>query len=262
VRIAANRSHGRSSTPARRITPDAIRARPATAPAILTSPVSTNRALTNLARKRGDERPAFFAAARRDRPQGDRPRFDRRARTVPNSTVRARRVATVRGSIRPREDRAPRSDWQEHPRSEPGERPRRDGEDDTKIFASARRSAGRGAYRERKPDERRPATSARRRRSPANASPRWLSRAGLCSRRRRRGVDRAGPRRRQWARDQFAGARRYPCAPSSPSTASRCRRPSAPGCFCSTSPRGLMTTTPIRKDGRRCSTICRKACHG
>jgi 23S rRNA pseudouridine2605 synthase len=114
----------------------------------------------------GDERPRF------SRPREDRPKFDR-----------PREARSDRPKFdRPREDRAPRSDWQEHPRSEPGERPRRDGEDDAKIFAKRPAFGGRGAYRERKPDERRPP------RPPAPKKPgeriaKVVSRAGLCSRR-------------------------------------------------------------------------------
>jgi 23S rRNA pseudouridine2605 synthase len=107
----------------------------------------------------GFERPRL-SRPREDHPQTDRPRFDR-----------------------PREDRPQRRDWQEHPRSEArGDRPRRDGEDDSKIFAKRPAFGGRGAYRERKPDERRPP------RPPAPKKPgeriaKVVSRAGLCSRR-------------------------------------------------------------------------------
>ena len=51
-----------------------------------------------------------------------------------------------------------RTDWQEHPRSERGgrdgfaDRPRRDNEDDSKIFAKRPAFGGRGAYRERDRD--------------------------------------------------------------------------------------------------------------
>ena len=106
----------------------------------------------------GDERPRF-QRPRDDRPQLDRPRGDR----------------PVRG----------RSDWQEHPRNEArggDERPRRDNEDDSKVFAKRPAFGGRGEYRERKPEERRPA------RAPAVKKPgdriaKIVARAGLCSRR-------------------------------------------------------------------------------
>jgi 23S rRNA pseudouridine2605 synthase len=120
----------------------------------------------------GAERPRV-SRPREDRPQGERPKFDR---------PREARGDRPRFD-RPREDRAPRSDWQEHPRSEPGaDRPRRDGENDAKIFAKRPAFGGRGAYRERKPDERRPP------RPPAPNKPgeriaKVVSRAGLCSRR-------------------------------------------------------------------------------
>jgi 23S rRNA pseudouridine2605 synthase len=129
----------------------------------------------------GDERPRF-SRQREDRPPGDRPRFDRPREDRPKFD-RPREARSDRPRFdRPREDRAPSSDWQEHPRSEPGERPRRDGEDDAKIFAKRPAFGGRGAYRERKPDERRPP------RPPAPKKPgeriaKVVSRAGLCSRR-------------------------------------------------------------------------------
>jgi 23S rRNA pseudouridine2605 synthase len=125
---------------------------------------------------RNFERPKFerprFDKPREDRPQGDRPRFERPREDRPKFD-------------RPRErsDR-PRNDWQEHPRSsEHGEdRPRRDGEDDSKIFAKRPAFGGRGEYRERKPDERRPPRPP----APKKAGERVakvVSRAGLCSRR-------------------------------------------------------------------------------
>jgi 23S rRNA pseudouridine2605 synthase len=107
---------------------------------------------------------------REDRPQAERPRFERPREDRPKFD-------------RSRQDRPQRGDWQEHPRSEAGlERPRRDGEDDSKIFAKRPAFGGRGAYRERKPDERRPP------RPPAPKKPgeriaKVVSRAGLCSRR-------------------------------------------------------------------------------
>jgi 23S rRNA pseudouridine2605 synthase len=122
----------------------------------------------------GSERPRFS----RPREEGERPRFNRPREDRPTFD----RPREARGD-RPREDRPQRSDWQEHPRSEAGaERPRRDGEDDAKIFAKRPAFGGRGAYRERKPDERRPP------RPPAPKKPgeriaKVVSRAGLCSRR-------------------------------------------------------------------------------
>lgn len=121
----------------------------------------------------GDERPRF-SRPREDRPQGDRPRFDRP------------RERTERPKFdRPREDRPARNAWQEHPRSEAGdERPRRDNEDDSKVFAKRPAFGGRGEYRERKPefDKRAP----REEPKPKKAGERIakvVSRAGLASRR-------------------------------------------------------------------------------
>ena len=81
-----------------------------------------------------------------------------------------------------------RDDWQEHPRSEGrafrhhADRPRRDNEDDSKIFAKRKAFGGRGAYRERNLDERRPAPLARPRKSSERIA-KVMSRAGLASRR-------------------------------------------------------------------------------
>jgi 23S rRNA pseudouridine2605 synthase len=104
--------------------------------------------------ERGSERPKF-----------GRPRFDK-----------------------PREDRAPRgrSDWQEHPRSERrDERPRRDNEDDSKIFAKRPAFGGRGEYRERKPDfdRRAPRQAVPPKKKSGERIAKIVSRAGLCSRR-------------------------------------------------------------------------------
>src|SRR6185503_20900912 len=72
----------------------------------------------------GEERPRF------SRSREDRPKFDR-----------------------PRQRPEGRTDWQEHPRSEAGEdRPRRENEDDSRIFAKRPAFGGRGAYRERQPE--------------------------------------------------------------------------------------------------------------
>ena len=114
----------------------------------------------------GDERPRF-SRPREDRPQGDRPfrerpKFDR-----------------------PREGG---SSWQEHPRSDAqssdrsADRPRRDNEDDAKVFAKRPAFGGRGEYRERKPDERRPPRPPREKKSGERIA-KVVSRAGLASRR-------------------------------------------------------------------------------
>jgi 23S rRNA pseudouridine2605 synthase len=117
-----------------------------------------------------DDRP------RGDRPQGDRPRFDRPREDRPKFE-------------RPREGgRSRQGSWQEHPRSEARsferhtDRPRRDNEDDSKIFAKRPAFGGRGAYRERAPDERRPARPPRQKKSGERIA-KVVSRAGLASRR-------------------------------------------------------------------------------
>jgi 23S rRNA pseudouridine2605 synthase len=114
-----------------------------------------------------DDRP------RGDRPQGDRPRFDRPREDRPKFE-------------RPRREGG--SSWQEHPRSDAksfdrdADRPRRDNEDDTKVFAKRPAFGGRGAYRDRKPDERRPAQPPREKKSGERIA-KVVSRAGLASRR-------------------------------------------------------------------------------
>src|ERR1700688_2001715 len=97
----------------------------------------------------GDERPRF------SRPREDRPKFER-----------------------PREAG---TSWQEHPRSD-ADRPRRDNEDDSKVFAKRPAFGGRGAYRERAPDERRTARAPREKKTGERIA-KVVSRAGLASRR-------------------------------------------------------------------------------
>jgi 23S rRNA pseudouridine2605 synthase len=122
----------------------------------------------------GDARPRF-SRPREDRPQGDRPRFDR---------PRERSERPKFDS--PREDRQDRSNaWQEHPRSEARDvRPRRDNEDDSKVFAKRPAFGGRGEYRERKPDfdKRAPAAEPKPKKAGERIA-KVVSRAGLASRR-------------------------------------------------------------------------------
>jgi len=154
----------------------------------------------------GEERPRFsrsrdegasrgarsFDKPKFDRPRGDRPEFDRPKLDRPkfDRPRQAREDREDRPTFRrPREDRGGSRDWQEHPRSEGrgerfGDRPRRDNEDDSKVFAKRPAFGGRGAYRERKPDDKRkqapPAPN------PAKSGERiakLMSRAGLASRR-------------------------------------------------------------------------------
>ncbi|MDN5003703.1 pseudouridine synthase [Bradyrhizobium sp. GCM10027634] len=117
---------------------------------------------------RGEDRPRFSRSrddrASGDRPFRDRPKFDR-----------------------PRERPEGRMDWQEHPRSEGRfrDRPRRENEDDSRIFEKRPAFGGRGAYRERDRDfEGRP----RREEAPkpkkaGERIAKALARAGLASRR-------------------------------------------------------------------------------
>jgi 23S rRNA pseudouridine2605 synthase len=132
----------------------------------------------------GDQRPRF-SRPREDRPEGDRPfrerpKFDRPREDRPKFD-------------RPRRDRDSgpgrpegRTDWQEHPRSEgrgqDSDRPRRDNEDDSKVFAKRPAFGGRGAYRERAPEERRPARPPKVKKSGERIA-KVVSRAGLASRR-------------------------------------------------------------------------------
>ncbi|MBV1704983.1 MAG: pseudouridine synthase, partial [Hyphomicrobiales bacterium] len=136
----------------------------------------------------------------RDRDSGDRPRFSRPREDRPEGE-RPFRERPKFG--RPREDRPKfdrprrdrnsdpgrpegRTDWQEHPRSEGRgrdfDRPRRDNEDDSKVFAKRPAFGGRGAYRERNPEERRPARPPKVKKSGERIA-KVVSRAGLASRR-------------------------------------------------------------------------------
>jgi 23S rRNA pseudouridine2605 synthase len=128
-------------------------------------------------REGGSDRPERSARPSRD---GDRPRFDRPREDRPKFD-------------RPRNRDEGRTDWHEHPRSERGEgrfsdRPRRDNEDDGKVFAKRPAFGGRGPYRERKPE-----TDKRSKRVVPDEAPKpgktgeriakVVARAGLASRR-------------------------------------------------------------------------------
>jgi 23S rRNA pseudouridine2605 synthase len=143
----------------------------------------------------GDERPRF------SRPREDRERGERSFRERPKFDRPPDRNDERPKFDRPRErrdERAPRSegrrDWQEHPRSERGsrdsfsDRPRRDNEDDSKVFARRPAFGGRGEYRERKRDfdKRDDRRAPREEPKPKKAGERIakvLARAGLASRR-------------------------------------------------------------------------------
>jgi 23S rRNA pseudouridine2605 synthase len=117
------------------------------------------------------ERPKFDSP-REERPKFDRPRRDRER----DSGDRNGDPGRPEG----------RTDWQEHPRSEPRgrsfDRPRRDNEDDSKVFAKRPAFGGRGAYRERAPEERLPARPPKVKKSGERIA-KVVSRAGLASRR-------------------------------------------------------------------------------
>jgi 23S rRNA pseudouridine2605 synthase len=136
-------------------------------------------------RPRGDrpfrERPKF------DR--GDRPKFDRPRRDGDREERSERKFESPR-----REHPEGRKDWQEHPRSDKrsrdgfADRPRRDNEDDSKVFAKRPAFGGRGDYRERKRDfdKRDDKRAPREEPKPKKAGERIakvLARAGLASRR-------------------------------------------------------------------------------
>src|SRR6266702_3324143 len=113
----------------------------------------------------GEERPRF-SRSREDRPKFDRPRFDR-----PKFD-------------RPRQRPEGRTDWQEHPRSEAGgERPRRENEDDSKIFAKRPAFGGRGAYRERRTEFEKRGPQPPKVKKSGERIAKVVSRAGLASRR-------------------------------------------------------------------------------
>ena len=100
------------------------------------------------------ERPKF------DRPREDRPKFERprEGRTDPGRSIRAASARDV-------------------------DRPRRDNEDDSKVFAKRPAFGGRGAYRERKPDFEKRAPRPPREKKSGERIAKVVSRAGLASRR-------------------------------------------------------------------------------
>jgi 23S rRNA pseudouridine2605 synthase len=141
--------------------------------------------------KRSYDKPRFdkprFDRPRDERGGEDRPRFSRpREDRGHDNRPGGERPDNRRGGERPDRDR--RNTWQEHPRSESGsfdsnaDRPRRENEDDSKIFAKRPAFGGRGAYRERAPEERRPARPPREKKSGERIA-KVVSRAGLASRR-------------------------------------------------------------------------------
>jgi 23S rRNA pseudouridine2605 synthase len=152
-------------------------------------------------RRGGDERPRF-SRPREDRESGERsyrerPKFDRPRRDN-DDRPKFERPRENRDDRRPRDRNSDtgrpegRRDWQEHPRSDKREgfadRPRRDNEDDSKVFAKRPAFGGRGEYRERKRDfdKRDDRRAPREEPKPKKAGERIakvLARAGLASRR-------------------------------------------------------------------------------
>ncbi len=139
--------------------------------------------------KRGPSRDGGSRDSRPPRREGaggfDKPRFDRDER---GSSERPR-FSRPRFD-KPHDDRAPRgrsanrTDWQEHPRSETGDRPRRENEDDSKVFAKRPAFGGRGEYRERKPDfDKRAPRAAPEKKKSGERIAKIVARAGMCSRR-------------------------------------------------------------------------------
>ncbi len=129
------------------------------------------------ARAGGDDRPRFSRPrderSSGDRPFRERPKFDDRPR-----------------DDRPRARPEGRRDWQEHPRSESGssdqfaDRPRRENEDESRIFAKRPAFGGRGNYRDRKPDfDKRPRAVEPKPKKAGERVAKMISRAGLASRR-------------------------------------------------------------------------------
>jgi 23S rRNA pseudouridine2605 synthase len=127
-----------------------------------------------------DARPARDDARKFNRPRFDRSRDDRGGDERP----RFSREREERAKFdRPRQRPEGRTDWQEHPRSE-GDRPRRDNEDDSKIFAKRPAFGGRGAYRERAPDfDKRAPRAEPKPKKAGDRIAKVLARAGLASRR-------------------------------------------------------------------------------
>ncbi len=164
-------NRGRSATPVT-----------ATTRGILTSRVTTSRASTGRAKTAAARSVRVFRARARssqgDRPFRERPKFDRPRRAPRPGAATSEIRASARGPYT----------WQEHPRSEPRsfgrdtDRPRRDNEDDSKVFAKRPAFGGRGAYRERTPEERRPARPPKAKKSGERIA-KVVSRAGLASRR-------------------------------------------------------------------------------
>jgi 23S rRNA pseudouridine2605 synthase len=142
---------------------------------------------------RNFDKPRFdkprYDRPREDRPTGDRPRGDRPFADRPQrERPKFDRPREDRGDRpkfdRPRQRPEGRTDWQEHPRSEAGEdRPRRENEDDSKIFAKRPAFGGRGAYRERTTEFEKRGPRPPKEKKSGERIAKVVSRAGLASRR-------------------------------------------------------------------------------
>ncbi len=129
-----------------------------------------------------DARPARDGARNFDKPRFDRSRDDRGGGEERPRFSRSREDRPK--FDRPRQRPEGRTEWQEHPRSEAGDdRPRRENEDDSKIFAKRPAFGGRGAYRERAPEFDKRAPQPPRVKKAGERIAKVVSRAGLASRR-------------------------------------------------------------------------------
>jgi 23S rRNA pseudouridine2605 synthase len=128
-----------------------------------------------------DSRPSREGARNFDKPRFDRSRDDRGGDERP----RFSREREDRPKFdRPRQRPEGRTDWQEHPRSEAGDdRPRRENEDDSKIFAKRPAFGGRGAYRERKTEFEKRGPQPPKVKKSGERIAKVVARAGLASRR-------------------------------------------------------------------------------
>ena len=128
-----------------------------------------------------NSRPSRDGASKFEKRSFDKPKFDKPRYDKPREDRSGERPRFSR----PREDR-PQGDrpFRERPKFDRprADRPRRDNEDDSKIFAKRPAFGGRGTYRERTPDERRPPRPPREKKSGERIA-KVVSRAGLASRR-------------------------------------------------------------------------------
>ncbi|WP_139480967.1 pseudouridine synthase [Bradyrhizobium ivorense] len=131
--------------------------------------------------REGGDRPRF-SRPREDREQSDRPFRGRPKFSRPRWE---KHEDGDRRDNRRRERPEGRTDWQEHPRSEGrfSDRPRRDNEDDSQIFAKRPAFGGRGAYRERSYDDKRTRPEPAAPKKSGERIAKVLARAGLASRR-------------------------------------------------------------------------------